>query len=51
MSNGELIWDLKSLPLTEMMGPFDPNFKNYDQSLIIDDKGHVYLESIKWIYF
>ena len=44
--NLDEIWRLPRFPLTEMFGPFDPNFPSFDQSLLIDtESGHVQLEN------
>lgn len=38
------LWDLKNLPLTELMGNYDPSIQNFDQSLIMSSQtGHVQL--------
>lgn len=42
----EEIWSLPNLPLTEMYGDYDPDFPNFDQSLVIDtESGHVQLQN------
>ena len=41
------IWKLDSLPLTEKLGDYDPDFENFDQALMIDNSsGHVFLKNI-----
>lgn len=41
------IWKLDSLPLTEKLGEYDPDFENFDQALMIDNtSGHVFLKNI-----
>ena len=41
------IWKLDSLPLTEKLGDYDPNFENFDQALMIDNSfGYVFLNNI-----
>tara|TARA_B100001027_G_C16260603_1_gene329221 strand:- start:841 stop:1968 length:1128 start_codon:yes stop_codon:yes gene_type:complete len=45
--NYESLWVLDNLPLTELMGPYDPSLEGIDQKLNIDLKtGHVFLENI-----
>ena len=45
--NSEELWTLNNLPLTEMIGDYDPNCERFDQSLMINcNSAHVYLKNI-----
>ena len=40
----ETVWDLKNLPLTELIGSYNKNINGYDQKLLVSlDDGHVQL--------